>query len=80
MSSSMVRQSSLQDITELLYGVTLALVWHYYIQRSQHYNTLGRYSSQREPHRSGMAEEETLDVNTLLPVRSFVLNCSCIST
>lgn len=40
LSSSVLRQSSLQDVTEHFYGVTLALVWHYYVQRSQHYDTL----------------------------------------
>ena len=39
-SSSMLRYSSLQEVTEHLYGVTLALVWHYYVQRSQHYDRL----------------------------------------
>lgn len=42
LSSSVLRQSSPQDITEHFYGVTLALLWHYYVQRrpSQHYDTL----------------------------------------
>lgn len=42
LSSSVLRQSSPQDVTEHFYGVTLALVWHYYVQRrtSQHYDTL----------------------------------------
>lgn len=49
LSSSVSRRSSPQDVTEHFYGVTLALVWHYYVHRRprQHYDGRYRYHRQR---------------------------------
>lgn len=84
LSSSMLRQSSPQDVTEHFYGVTLALVWHYYIQRrlSQHYDTLDGTDIKDRATCWGRSEEDggqlVKIVRLLHPVRKllFLLFCT----